>query len=1393
MAGRQISVRKREEVPIAVIPTKVEMLKQQLVTLEKGLAQATGAIKSLQDFAGSIKIKKPDLKDARYRNYIDDRCDRINKAIENLPIANLPLVGHRFGDYVAWLKKTVEDARNAGRDGELAKLWTSLDMVKRQTDAIGRVMILQTDMLRLGIPQSIRIGDAPDPYGLVLDSLAAAVRTIGTKSEGIFKASVRAAEIYVANAQLYNTDSLPVKLERDSLLRFIVDKGDQARSGKEYSKKDAEEDERMLRGFERNVKSIAAQLKRHNVMVLAGWVAAIDTKLKETTELQMRQSLGSLKADVAKMLSKAQKGELLAQAEMSELSKRHYMLVEGRDAPMSASEWLSALEKQAQSLRGEGAVGKIGTPTWYGSRALALLRQDEPALANLALAMGMLESNAAGVSERGARDYLPSYWKMRDAVRHGRALTSGMMAGYSRQVELGSMLLEADRLAMDFSRIGSLARRKILMSVLPLIRSRMEKGDLAGAQRALGMARAYSAFMLQYGSKSWTAAKAMDDALMAERSGSKDAQAMFDNAVAAHAFAGEISRYRRAIADWSKTGMKEYLKTIESGLGKTDEFARNGQVQEGRRLLTLLVMYTDAVERLGVRGKRGVVYSVPKERGKSVQGMQRAVDSVVTGKPDVDGKGIEDTFMASFKLAQTACIENTIKSLTYEARTRPLGHATIVEAYAAVMRRAKAGDFRGAYSLLNMVEEFYGKWEPGRRQGWRYRMAHPAFPGHSAGVSFMLEGIKKEMASKSAQDSTAAAQIFDRGTLLIARTSQLQEAYTDWNTRYHGSEPFIKGKQETLGKIPMGEQGADGRYAAYLDLAKVRAYEKQNPDDRLLSGGKTLEQLLKDMESAANRGNVQGYLRAEKAFGRRLGLVSGRVARREAVDLWIARMERVDVALVKKQIGPYADKPAIKRSLDNFDGIVRRMSARLKALRTSGGAIPLNECMQIVTIYGSTLKRVRAYNFLAEQLTRQRDYAKKMGAGSGVRAGQAKAAMEQAEKALLKTIDLVLYAQNSPKSVAAAFGDYSRWRKVALAAYSAQGQSDIKAARWNYRLGYENIMDQFFKEILVGDFSKDSAARRQRMLHSLINVEVSVFGVPSPNVSQKLFANLSKLQYEILDNARYVAYKADFKWADQLIKEQGAMMKQLLKRSDDAAFWGNVATAGFALAVGLVNPFAGGALFATMAWDNVASQISVKGSASWESWAMLGVTIATMGFAGLANTFRFSAEALKSAGNVSRAAAFARAATVTEFALLGIGLGFMGYAGVQSYQAFNKGQMKEGIFLASMALFPAVVGGVAVVRGSRARKAALRQAENDFVLRSLERAQSEGAPIQVEITGKGRAKAWEPLTTREGLVAFLARFARADSAGMAKMMEGIPTNMRDAITSLAGRKDVQIG
>ncbi|MBU0532448.1 hypothetical protein KKB44_03060 [Candidatus Micrarchaeota archaeon] len=887
MGGTTIERPEEEEItrlPIAIIPTRIEAMDEQRRELEQGLDEVLGEISALQDHARTLTVRPDDAT----IEYINSEVERTEETLEQvrLRVTALPILGERYTDELDLVQQILNDARTTGGEGNIAASFHMITRSRAMLRTVGDVFDIELHMLTGGMPENIQIPgvESEDALETIFDSLEASVLDIATTNHGRAEAVLKAGRLYVENIPIYNIDNSAVEMERNALFGFIVERGNQGRQRIGYTSEQEHEDRQSLWSFEANIGTIKDQWTEINTTVFSQWRDEIALAIEQQTNEQMRQQMENLRHELDEIIRRLEQGQIIGQLEFERITTSYFMTI-GREMPLSEEERDANLTMIATSLRGTGRVTEE-SPEWYGQQALDALQRGDRNLAALAISLGLLERSARQL-DRHAVDYLPSYQTIYNIIIEGRSPTSSMLAQYSTEMDMAHMLVDIEGFQAITGRRGQ-ERRELIRNAAAIADERFKLGDFEGARRLLYMISFYYDRNEGHRWGDWEGRETIEQALQSEMAG-EDASEQFNIGMIYHQVRGETDQFRELIENWSSRRMTFQIGIVNQTLERAEELARQGNAQEAARVLTLLAMYVDSVQRLGVVSN-GRVTRITDENAIHLSGMETQLQAMAQGEPGDDG-----AFMESFNLAQIVYIEAEANRLETFAQRRGVGRTTINEALGIVRERVEAGDYRGANLLLQYIRDYYGAAEGGREEGWRYelfthermiREGTEEVPyGYRRGRRIMLEAIEMEMHAGTDEEHYAAAQQFDRGTRRIVQTEMLIADYNRLTGIYWGREPIAEGVE--AGQIPLGERNEDGTFPAYVTAEQIRGYERSHGErDLTIARDYPLHSLRSDLEElreAAFSGNLREYEQASETYWNRLSLIATRVHRRSTV------------------------------------------------------------------------------------------------------------------------------------------------------------------------------------------------------------------------------------------------------------------------------------------------------------------------------------------------------------------------------------------------------------------------------------------------------------------------------------------------------------------------------
>ncbi|MFH0737176.1 MAG: hypothetical protein V1827_01635, partial [Candidatus Micrarchaeota archaeon] len=553
---------------------------------------------------------------------------------------------------------------------------------------------------------------------------------------------------------------------------------------------------------------------------------------------------------------------------------------------------------------------------------------------------------------------------------------------------------------------------------------------------------------------------------------------------------------------------------------------------------------------------------------------------------------------------------------------------------------------------------------------------------------------------------------------------------------------------------------------------------------------------------AADSGDMNAYLKAERGLLDRINMSASRLQRSGVFQTWITKVQGADLASIKGIFGlgaPIKGQKAIpapaglKSQIQSFERERAALIGELNSKMREEGELPAKECMDLLARYATLARRVSLYSHIYDQLEMGRRYRDMLKSGTGTQMAMADAALARSNKELEKALSLVpntnFKDQDSTLTLFRHFTEATSWRRQALVVYSAEasgffGAVDSAKLRRRYTKGYEDLQDRIFTELLAGNPDSAGMGALRRLKQAVWLVENSVFAMPSMHLSQQ-FRTLDGYQARILDNAWRVAYSANSTaGADRLLKESEATFEAMKKVAKSNAFWGNVATALLATAL-FFTPAAplGLAIFASIPADAALREYAARGALSNKTKLVLAITAVTLVFGGAGAIVGTQARFV-SAGGFNSARNWAIASVTLDVANIVGAVGLGGYALYEAHGEYKKGDYKEAVFLGAMALFPLLHMGVSAGLRVRARRAEAR--EDAAMLADLLK-RTEGPALAFE---GALTPAQQRLRTPSGLYDFLRVYANGDRKTRKQMLGELPEGMRKPIESLAADKDV---
>lgn len=1449
MAERQRARRQEETRVPVIIPVRRDVEDRQISQIRGGLERVVVEIRDLQRYAESITVP-PTGKTA---SGIEADAQRLERTISRMRLSSIPVLGERFSDETALVQSRIRSARSEAQAGRLGSATSEIERARQILVNLGRVFEIELSILQGGYPEGFEIPGVVDEMDELQDALESAFLDLGTENNarGVFL--INLFQHYANNQQTYNLDNETARQERDALLRTGIERSQDARAGRRYTAEQAAADQQLLQRFVSNLIQMRSQVHAQNMQILTDWRTEIQQLLRqEDLSDTNRRQYTELRHEVERVLRRLRASQEVRSDEMLALTRR-YLLLTGREMPRSYTERRNEVERTARELRGSARRVAPQTQQWFAQQALDLLGEGNMQLANIAVAMALLERNSG---REGARAHISDsrYREISSVIERRSVMTPSERSRVAHDIQVASMSAEISELSSRFSamRVASAQqpRRQRVMLAAEAARTRLRSGDVAGARRLLDMASQYSDLLIDKRWQTFAGRNEMETAIDAEITGG-DYSHEFSVAVGIYRMGVEADRFRSAISDWRGRGITAHKRVVEQGLASVQRLAREGHAEEARQVLVMLAMYTDAVERLGVR-RRGAITSLSEEDAGRVRGMERAIEGASAMRARVDTIVTQDLFMQSYNASMAVYVDRMSDALSSLASSRRSGQAAITRAIETARGRAANNDFRGALTLLEYVRDFYGRSGSGRTEGWRYRLYTGAdtrgFAGYRAGRRQMLEAIRMEVDAGSEAAHMAAAQRMDAGTRTLASTEMLLGANQAVMDRFMGATPFVEGEADTTGRIGLGTRSG-GRYPQYLDLIDVRSYEGLHTTDAALSGP-TLDTLRIRMRTAAESGNVAAYRSASAAFETRFQLVASRTQRARTITTarqQIRELERLTGGSRPEMAQLYAnadgvlesDTAGARRRISRLESRRAALETRLAGLENSTGEFPMEEYSRLLTDIGREGRVARTYALVTGQLRMNETYRQMVAANGGGFIRSRTLEDLAAERTDLENCQRILLNSPTPAAMRMAEANYRsamHFRASACGWYRAENALTLRDSESWTRGISEGA--EFFYDVIVGGRSFDEAAGRvgpstgptardefqflqdmhteafhtilfgadtqaeadqaSRLLSATRMVEVSHLGIPADNASQ-VFNNFIPDQQYMREQAQLAIQEFRAGHAQEgtrILARIETRYDGMSTRAADAQWWGNAALIGTGLAVSLVPGggwLVGGAIFTTMAFDQVMTEIAVDGEASAASWGILALTIGTMGLAGAAAITR----SLAVVGTGAEATIYSTRLLAVSRALaytgLGVGIGFAGYLGYESYEAFARGDTRNGILLAGMALFPlAHMAGARTLSAARgARGRALARAQLESAIEDIVPARSQ-PEVRIETNEAPSTQAVrEAVGGPRRLFRFLQRYIGADAQARAAMVRSFPEAVRVRIESLSNHAAIR--
>lgn len=1332
----------KRRLPITIVPTRKMVNEKEQDELNKGLQRVTGSITELQSYSERLKVRPQ----KRTATDVHEEAKKLRETVELMKLSSLPIIGERYGNEVELIDAVLKKAEAEAKKGNIVEANRLIQEAKAKIVTIGKVFEIEMKLLISGQPENIRVPgmDSADAFNAVLDGVEAALVDIGTGNEKRGRRILAVAERLANNAYIYNIDTPEIRAQRDMAFLFIIERGNDAKAGKEYTAADAKKDDAWIASFERNVPEIRKFMFVETVQQLREWQQHLLVLAGENRDETLKRAYTKLHRDIERLLKKLEETKKLDLEEFREVASR-YNTITGTEQPATEQEAAMKLFDQATELRGKIKKPKEESREWFAQKALDALQQGRNDVARLAILMASLHEG---------KKHLASFNEIKQVIEGSLRYTPGMASRYARELEVAIIDSELDRIEK-----GASGKKEPVSNAVRSAKAMMREGKITDAKKLLDMIIVYTSLLEE--KRHFEGSEEMEEAIRLEAEG-KDGSKLFQGGLALLEFREAADKLRSETSSWGKK------KFISDALKKAEDFAARGKTGEARQTLTLLVMYAQAMQRIGTG-------TVPGEFQENVTGMEEAVLA-----------GNQKAFMENYSAAQNASVEKDAARLEKLPEKRAHGKETIMQAVIAARKRAEKGDFAGAARLLGYVEDYYGKAGKGKAEGWRYRIAAGNEEGFVAGRTEMLEGIRMELVATTFEAHIAAGQRFDSGTRKIGATRQLILEFGDIQAKFMGRKAYEEGHPK--GKIPLGT----GAEAGYLDLEQVRKSANFRP-------------LMEKMESAAKSGNITEFNRTVDAFNDRIQAVAesivtnGNVAKAKEQVVQVEGAARSILIMYGKEMGTEARQYPAHANVLKLRERARDMEGKLKK-----GEFSPEQYASLLADVEAERSRAQAVAVIGSQISLNENY-RKITAGAGGEVGRRaseslkkadaefrearvlimKGDMEGARKAYERGVNyrsdaiLVYRAERSPGSAALKVGG----RRTRIGGVDSAGFPQYQAAARMRELDfYRGIHMEAFDALVAGTAGEEQIGRIGRIT---MLVEASVFSIPQQANAQFL-TDFANDQNSVITALRAAAMSGDPVAAERSLKIAEDTLGSMQRTMEANQFTANATLCITALGsafIPVVGPYVSGGIFTGMAIDQIAMEYRMDGRASATSWAMLGLTVASVGL--LAGATRFSKLALsaKALGATEHAAGMTRIAQGMNFANLGIAGTFMVSGGYHAYHAFSEGDYANGVLMTGMVLFPLAMTGIGFASNARLRSKAQREA----VLHDLA---PEIGTSRARVEEIAPVKSTQEIATTQKLFEFLIRLNRANEAGRAKLLSELPSAEAAKVSRLLENKGV---
>jgi len=960
--------RRREEVDVSLIPSRLEIPQEQQRDLQQWLAGVQGEIHEFvtetQSMVVSPVVSIPDLE--RELDRLDALATRL---VSNLP--PLPALRERWLAIIDGIRQDLVQARAGNSDSNLGETTILVERARARLQHLGTLVETETSLLQNNGFTGVRIaGMESNNITPLLDAVESVFNfDLGTGNRRRAHVVFNILRHLNDNYDVYE-GSASGRRARDRALAVVSGRAEDARNGVEYTETIAQEDHRMLTELRSGLPELERELRIERMIVVRDYS---DNLLIIISGEQMMQratdQLEALWRESESVLNALENNRDVEDQRLIALQRRYYALTQEVERTRAQED--SLLVGSAEELatdRGR-AVAQEGTVRWYGQRAQEFLeRGDEQGrrLAALSVLGGMLEQKVTGT--RGAQNYLPSYQLLLDLVA-GRTTINALEASTPdrfdallREVNIGSMLAEADRTAERFSARNAATpeQRRRLTELVQTLRQMVASGA-EGIETVATMLRVYADIIEE--SRAGAGARRRGDATR-NVPGISEIEIAIDRATGQTIVVGPDSGVRQEYAQmpinalftlgveqyhissrmialahtseqWTGDAWQQNREVMQQANTRVLGLLEQGRTADARELVALVVIYSDSVTRFRTTSAREGLTTDEQVQVRRMRDanseMLRVLQTFVSPEAEGSGSGTrgrrpasripqpgtgnreqvtgrdraEREFVTQFTQSQQAYFE--LEILRLEALATRLGRPTIVDghedpittAFRVARTRVEGGYFETAGLLLTLVANYYGVDDTGqprpgtrdrepptsRHEGWRFALHSGRRAGSNGRVARnqMLEAITLEANASSEPYDRAhrvAAQRFDNGTFVLARSSRLLQEAQDFRRRYFlGEIPVEPGMP--AGQLPVGERNVDGNFPSSIAIRDVRHYDLGHRQ----RGVPSLEQLANSVMTAARSGDIGEYDHAVQAYMDRFRLVANMSLRNRPLDL----------------------------------------------------------------------------------------------------------------------------------------------------------------------------------------------------------------------------------------------------------------------------------------------------------------------------------------------------------------------------------------------------------------------------------------------------------------------------------------------------------------------------